>query len=112
VPTSLLNGTLTVLVNETQVQYSLLPSSNSTQTYLYFTYGHSTEQVIIMRARSVSQGNTYTVPIVTAAIIVIAAIAFYVVAVVKRERKRRPSDIARLERSKIRLIDKVNKAHP
>jgi parallel beta-helix repeat protein len=48
VPTTLLNGTLTVFVNGTQVQYSLLPSSNSTQTYLYFIYGHSTEQVIIM----------------------------------------------------------------
>ena len=49
VPTSLLNGTLSVFVNGTQVQYSLLPSSNSTQTYLYFTYGHSTEQVAILR---------------------------------------------------------------
>jgi parallel beta-helix repeat protein len=47
-PTSLLNGTLTVFVNGTQVQYSLLPSSNSTQTYVYFTYSHSTEQVTIM----------------------------------------------------------------
>ena len=48
VPTSLVNGNLTVLVNGTQVQYSLLSTSNSDQTYLYFTYGHSTEQVIIM----------------------------------------------------------------
>jgi parallel beta-helix repeat protein len=48
VPTSLLNGTLTVFVNGTQVQYSLLPSSNSSNSYLYFTYGHSTEQVIIL----------------------------------------------------------------
>jgi hypothetical protein len=48
VPTSLLNGTLTVLVNGTKVQYSLLPSSNSSISYLYFTYGQSTEQVAIM----------------------------------------------------------------
>jgi hypothetical protein len=96
IPTSLLNGTLTVLVNETQVQYSLLPSSNSTQTYLHFTYGHSTEHVIIMRARSVSQGITYIVPIVTAVVIVIAAIAFGVVAVVRRGRKRRPLDVPAL----------------
>ena len=48
VPTALLNGgTLTVLVNGTQVQYSLLPISNSSNSYLYFTYGHSTEQIII-----------------------------------------------------------------
>jgi len=48
VPTALLNGTLSVFVNGTQVQYSLLPISNSSVSYLYFTYGHSTEQVIIM----------------------------------------------------------------
>jgi hypothetical protein len=48
VPTSLLNGNLTVFVNGTQVQYSLLPSSNSSVSYLYFTYDQSTEQVIIL----------------------------------------------------------------
>jgi parallel beta-helix repeat protein len=48
IPASLLNGTLSVFVNGTQVQYSLLPSSNSTSSYIYFTYGHSTEQVIIL----------------------------------------------------------------
>jgi hypothetical protein len=48
VPTALLNGTLSVFVNGTQVQYNLLPTSNSSISYLYFTYGHSTEQVIIV----------------------------------------------------------------
>jgi parallel beta-helix repeat protein len=48
VPTSLLNGTLSVFVNGTQVQYSLLPSLNSSVSYIYFTYGHSTEQVAIL----------------------------------------------------------------
>jgi len=48
VPTSLLNGTLSVFVNGTEVQYSLLPTSNSSVSYLYFTYGHSTEQVVIL----------------------------------------------------------------
>jgi parallel beta-helix repeat protein len=48
VPTALLSGNLTVFVNGTQVQYSLLPSSNSSASYIYFTYGHSTEQVIIL----------------------------------------------------------------
>jgi parallel beta-helix repeat protein len=48
VPTALLNGTLSVFVNGTRVKYSLLPVSNSSISYLYFTYGHSTEQVIIM----------------------------------------------------------------
>jgi hypothetical protein len=43
-----LNGTLYVRVNGTQVQYSFLPSSNGSIRYLYFTYSHSTEQVIIV----------------------------------------------------------------
>jgi hypothetical protein len=47
VPTSLLNGTLTVFVNGTQVQYSLLPSLNSSYSYLHFTLGHSTEPITI-----------------------------------------------------------------
>jgi parallel beta-helix repeat protein len=46
--TDLLNDTFIVLVNGTKVQYSLLPSSNSKYSYLYFTYGHSTEQVTIV----------------------------------------------------------------
>lgn len=47
-PTALINGTLTVFVNGTEVPYTLLPESNSTESYLYFTYSHSTEQVTIM----------------------------------------------------------------
>jgi hypothetical protein len=48
VPTALLNGTLTVLVNGTQVQYSSPPTSDSSNNYLYFTFGHSTEPVTII----------------------------------------------------------------
>jgi parallel beta-helix repeat protein len=48
IPTALINGTLTVFVNWTDVPYTLLPESNSTQSYLYFTYGHSTQQITIM----------------------------------------------------------------
>jgi parallel beta-helix repeat protein len=47
VPTALVDSTLIVLVNGTLVRYNLLPSSNRAQTYLYFTYGHSIEQVMI-----------------------------------------------------------------
>ena len=46
-PTTLINGTLTVFVNQTEVPYTLLPESNSTESYLYFTYSHSTERVTI-----------------------------------------------------------------
>ena len=47
IPTALINGTLRVFVNGTEVPYTLLVESNSTQDCLYFTYHHSTEQVII-----------------------------------------------------------------
>jgi parallel beta-helix repeat protein len=47
IPTDLMNGTYTVFVNGTEVPYNLLPESNSTNTYLYFTYKHSTEQILI-----------------------------------------------------------------
>jgi parallel beta-helix repeat protein len=47
IPTTLINGTLTVFVNGTEVPYALLPESNSTQSYLYFTYHRSTQQVTI-----------------------------------------------------------------
>jgi len=48
IPTALLNATYIVYVNGTEVPYHLLPSSNSTQSYLYFTYHHSTQEVIII----------------------------------------------------------------
>jgi parallel beta-helix repeat protein len=47
VPTALIKGTFTVFVNGTEVPYTLLPESDSTNSYLYFTYSHSTEQIII-----------------------------------------------------------------
>jgi len=46
-PTALINGTFTVFVNGTEVPYTLLPESTSTNSYLYFTYHHSTQEVII-----------------------------------------------------------------
>jgi len=37
-----------VFVNGTEVSYDLLPCSNSTHSYLYFTYNHSTQEVIVI----------------------------------------------------------------
>ena len=48
IPTALMNGTYAVFVNGTEVQYDLLPFSNSSHNYLYFTYGHSTQEVIVV----------------------------------------------------------------
>ncbi len=47
IPTALINGTCRVFVNGTEIPYTLLPESNSTNSYLYFTHNHSTEEVII-----------------------------------------------------------------
>jgi len=47
-PKALFNGTLTVFVNGTEVPYTLLPESNSTESCLCFTYSHSAEQVTIV----------------------------------------------------------------
>jgi parallel beta-helix repeat protein len=48
IPTALMNDTYTVFVNGTEVPYILLPFSNSTHSYLYFTYNHSTQEVVII----------------------------------------------------------------
>ncbi|NWG11754.1 hypothetical protein HXY33_08445, partial [Candidatus Bathyarchaeota archaeon] len=48
IPTSLMNGIYRVFVNGTEVSYNLLACSNSTHTYLYFIYTHSTKEVVIM----------------------------------------------------------------
>ena len=48
VPTTLMNDTYKVFVNGTEIPHTLLPCSNSTHNYLYFTYSHSTQEVIII----------------------------------------------------------------
>ena len=48
IPTALMNVTYKVYVNGTEVSYDLLPCSNSTHSYLYFTYNHSTQEVVII----------------------------------------------------------------
>jgi parallel beta-helix repeat protein len=48
IPRTLMNDTYEVFVNGTEVQCTLLPCSNSTQSYVYFTYTHSTQEVIII----------------------------------------------------------------
>jgi len=47
-PNAMMNGTYHVIVNGTEVLYTLLPSSNTSVSYLYFNYEHSTEQVEIL----------------------------------------------------------------
>jgi parallel beta-helix repeat protein len=48
IPKAMMNGTFAVFVNGTEIPYTLLPCSNANVSYLYFTYTHSTEQVIIV----------------------------------------------------------------
>jgi len=47
-PTAMMNDTYHVFVNGTEVPYILLPCSNADDSYLYFTYTHSTKEVVII----------------------------------------------------------------
>jgi parallel beta-helix repeat protein len=48
IPKALINETYTVLVDGEQVDVKVLPVSNSTHSFLYFTYIHSTHEVVII----------------------------------------------------------------
>jgi len=48
IPTALMNDSYAVFVNGTEVPHALLPCSTSRYSYLYFTYSHSTQHVIII----------------------------------------------------------------
>jgi len=48
IPTALMNVTYKVFVNGTEVSHTVLPFSNSTHSYLYFTYNHPTQEVLIV----------------------------------------------------------------
>jgi len=48
IPTDLMNGSFKLFVNGTEVQYNLLPCSNTTHSYLYFIYNHSKQEVIVI----------------------------------------------------------------
>jgi len=47
-PTAMMNGTYHVSVDGTEIPYTLLPCSDANTSYLYFTYTHSTQEVIIV----------------------------------------------------------------
>jgi hypothetical protein len=47
VPRDLLNGSYIVLFNGAPVSSQELPDSNSTHVYIYFSYRHSTHEVMI-----------------------------------------------------------------
>jgi len=48
IPKALMNNTYKVFVNGTEVSHTPLSCSNSTHRYLYFTYHHSTQEVVII----------------------------------------------------------------
>jgi len=48
IPIELMGNTFHVYVNDTEVSYTLLLRSNSTHNYLYFTYHHSTQPVVVI----------------------------------------------------------------
>jgi hypothetical protein len=44
----MMNSTYHVFVNGTEIQYTMLPFSDANYTFLYFTYMHSTEEIIVV----------------------------------------------------------------
>lgn len=48
IPTALMNATYHIFVNSTEIPCTVLPCSNSTYAFLYFSYDHSTEEVTII----------------------------------------------------------------
>lgn len=48
IPTAIMNNSYKVFINGTEVAYNMLPWSNDTYTHLYFTYNHSTQNVVII----------------------------------------------------------------
>jgi parallel beta-helix repeat protein len=48
IPTAMMNATYRVFINRTEVSCRVLPFSNSTLNYVYFTYSHSIQEVIII----------------------------------------------------------------
>ena len=48
IPTAFMKDTYRVFVNGTEVSYTMLPVSNSTHGYLYFTYNHSIQEIVIV----------------------------------------------------------------
>jgi parallel beta-helix repeat protein len=48
-PTAMMNSTYHVSVNDTEIPFTLLSCSDANMSYLYFTYTHSTQEVIIVQ---------------------------------------------------------------
>jgi hypothetical protein len=62
IPTALITSPLKVLIDEIEIPYTLLPCSNNTYSYLYFTYVHSTHEIVIT---SETPPPTYVLTITT-----------------------------------------------
>jgi len=78
IPTALMNDTYRVYVNSTEVPCTLLPESNTTHSHLYFTYNHSTQEVVI-------------IPEFPSSLVLPLLMSFSLVAVVLSKKKRHQS---------------------
>jgi len=48
IPTTLINPTYKIFINNTEITYATLPFSNNTNKCLYFNYTHSTQEIAIV----------------------------------------------------------------
>jgi parallel beta-helix repeat protein len=72
IPRELLNGTYVVMVDWNQVPVTVLPESNNTHAYLYFTFGQSEHQIAIL-----PEYTSYFLTIMMLAITTIAVTAHF-----------------------------------
>ena len=78
IPTALMNESFNVFVNGTEVAYTLLPFSNSTHTYIYFSYTHSAQQVTV-----IPEASTLTI-----LLLLVTLSSLTILSAKKRTRKR------------------------
>jgi parallel beta-helix repeat protein len=70
IPTALMNDTYRVFINSTEVSYILFSCSNGTHSYLYFTYNHSTQEVIIIPEFPTGASMLVILVILTVAVVI------------------------------------------
>ena len=70
IPTALMNDTYRVFINSTEVSYILLLCFKGTHSYLYFTYNHSTQEVIIIPEFPTGASMLVILVILTVAVVI------------------------------------------
>ncbi len=69
IPAVSMNGPYAVFVNNTEIPHTLLLCSNSTHSYMYFVYDHSTREITIVTEQAILQSLLCALGAVTALLV-------------------------------------------